>query len=102
MATPCDEPDLRQSCREPLPRSCRESASEHNIHGLRNADLRRRLPLNAGQISRLLEPLRVHALIERIGRTYSYYLTALGRRALVAGLHVRQTLVPRMLMADRC
>jgi len=27
---------------------------EHNIHGLRNADLRRQLPLNAGQVSRLL------------------------------------------------
>ena len=73
---------------------------EHNIHGLRNADLRRHLPLNAGQVSRLLKRLRVHGLIKRIGRTYKYYLTALGRRALLAGLHVRQTLLSQMLTAN--
>lgn len=73
---------------------------EHNIHGLRNADLRRRLPLNAGQVSRLLKRLRVHGLIKRIGRTYKYYLTSLGRRALVAGLQIRETLLPRLLTAN--
>ena len=73
---------------------------EHNIQGLRNADLRRRLPLNAGQVSRLLKRLRVHGLIKRIGRTYKYYLTALGRRALLAGLQVRQALLPRVLTAN--
>jgi len=74
---------------------------EHNIHGLRNADLRRRLPLNTGQVSRLLKRLRVHGLIKRIGRTYKYYLTALGRRALLAGLQVRQALAPQLLTANR-
>jgi DNA-binding IclR family transcriptional regulator len=73
---------------------------EHNIQGLRNADLRRRLPLNAGQVSRLLKRLRVHGLVKRIGRTYKYYLTALGRRALLAGLQVRQALLPRVLTAN--
>ena len=73
---------------------------EHNIHGLRNADLRRRLPLNAGQVSRLLKRLRVHGLIKRIGRTYKYYVRALGRRALLAGLQVRQSLLPQRLMAN--
>jgi hypothetical protein len=73
---------------------------EHNIHGLRNADLRRRLPLKAGQVSRLLKRLRVHSLIKRIGPTYKYYLTALGRRALLAGLRIRQTLLPPLLMAN--
>jgi hypothetical protein len=73
---------------------------EHNIHGLRNADLRRQLPLNAGQVSRLLKRLRVHGLIKRIGRTYKYYVTALGRRALLAGLHIRRTLLPPMLTAN--
>jgi len=74
---------------------------EHNIHGLRNADMRRRLPLNPGQVSRLLKRLRVHGLIKRIGRTYKYYVTALGRRALLAGLQIRQTLLPRLLTANR-
>ena len=73
---------------------------EHNIHGLRNADLRRRLPLNTGQVSRLLKRLRVHGLIKRVGRRYKYYLTALGRRALLAGLHIRHTLLPPLLTAD--
>jgi hypothetical protein len=71
---------------------------EHNIHGLRNADLRRQLPLNAGQVSRLLKRLRVHGLVKRIGRTYKYYITALGRRALLAGLRIRQALLPRLLL----
>jgi DNA-binding MarR family transcriptional regulator len=73
---------------------------EHNIHGLRNADLRRRLPLNAGQVSRLLKRLRVHGLIKRVGRTYKYYVTALGRRALLAGLQIRETVLPQMLTAN--
>jgi DNA-binding MarR family transcriptional regulator len=73
---------------------------EHNIHGLRNADLRRRLPLKAGQVSRLLKRMRVHGLIKRIGRTYKYYVTALGRRALLAGLQIRNTLLPRLLTAN--
>ena len=73
---------------------------EHNIQGLRNLDLRRRLPLNAGQVSRLLKRLRVHGLIKRIGRTYKYYVTALGRRVLVAGLQIRKNLLPRLLTAN--
>jgi DNA-binding MarR family transcriptional regulator len=73
---------------------------EHNIQGFRNADLRRRLPLNTGQISRLLKRLRVHGLIKRIGRTYKYYLTTLGRRALLAGLKIRHRLLPRVLTAE--
>lgn len=73
---------------------------EHNIHGLRNADLRRRLPLNAGQVSRLLKRLRVHGLIKRVGRTYKYYVTALGRLALLAGLQIRETFLPQMLTAN--
>jgi DNA-binding MarR family transcriptional regulator len=73
---------------------------EHNIQGLRNADLRRSLPLNAGQVSRLLKRLRVHGLIKRIGRTYKYYLTTLGRRALIAGLQARQMLLPQLLIAN--
>ena len=73
---------------------------EHNIPGLRNADLRRRLPLNAGQVSRLLKRLRVHGLIKRVGRTYKYYVTALGRRALLAGLQIREAFLPQMLTAN--
>jgi DNA-binding MarR family transcriptional regulator len=71
---------------------------EHNIQGFRNADLRRRLPLNAGQVSRLLKRLRLHGLIKRVGRTYKYYLTALGKRVLIAGLQIRHELLPHLLI----
>ena len=73
---------------------------EDTIHGVRNKDLRHRLPLNAGQVSRLLKRLRVHGLIKRIGRTYKYYLTALGRRALIAGLPIRSAVLPKRLTAE--
>jgi len=73
---------------------------EHNIHGFRNADLRNRLPLNPGQVSRLLKRLRIHGLIKRVGRTYKYYITTLGRRALLAGLHIREMLLPKLLTAN--
>ena len=56
--------------------------------------------MNAGQVSRLLKRLRVHGLIKRIGRTYKYYVTALGRRALLGGLQIRNTLLPRLLTAN--
>jgi len=73
---------------------------EHTIHGLRNQDLRRRLHFDASKVSRLLKRLRVHGLIKRIGRTSKYYLTALGRRAILAGLHIRTMVLPQMLTAE--
>ena len=73
---------------------------EHTIHGLRNKDLRRRLHFDASKVSRLLKRLRVHGLIKRIGRTYKYYLTALGRRTILAGLHIRTMVLPHMLTAE--
>ena len=75
---------------------------EHNIQGFRNLDLRRQLPYyNAGQMSRLLKRLRVHGLIKRIGRTYKYYVTRLGRCTLLAGMEIRQYLLPELLTANR-
>ncbi len=73
---------------------------EYTISGFRNADLRDHLPLNGGQISRLLKRLRVHGLIKRVGRTYKYYVTKMGRRTLLAGLHIRQLVLPQLLMAE--
>ena len=39
-------------------------------------------------------------LIKRVGRTYKYYVTALGRRALLAGLQIRETVLPQMQTAN--
>ena len=67
---------------------------EHNISGMRNKDLKKYLQQqSAGQISRTLKRLRTHGLIKRVGRTYKYYLTNLGRRAILTGLKVRTLVV---------
>jgi len=67
---------------------------EYVVSGLRNADLKQHLQgVSSGRISRLLKRLRVHGLIKRIGRTYKYYLTALGRRAVITGLKLKQQFI---------
>jgi hypothetical protein len=64
------------------------------ITGFRHLDLQRQLPrLSSGQISRQLKRLRVHGLIKRIGRRYKYYVTELGRRAVITGLKLRELFV---------
>jgi hypothetical protein len=49
--------------------------------------------IRAGKVARLIKRLRVHGLIERVGRTCEYYLAALGRRARLARLHIRAVLL---------
>ena len=74
---------------------------EHEITGFRHFDLQHRLPrLSSGQISRQLKRLRVHGLIKRIGRRYKYYVTALGRRAVITGLKLRELFVLPQLVAS--
>lgn len=69
---------------------------EHCISGFRNRDLQNLLPRNGGQISRLLKNLRVHGLIKKIGKTYKYYLTRLGRSVLACALRLRQEVLPAL------
>ena len=49
--------------------------------------------------ARLLRRLRVHGLIKRIGRTYKYYVTDLGRRVLLTGLKLTEMVVIPQLAA---
>ncbi len=70
---------------------------EHCISGFRNRDLQHPLDRNGGQVSRLLKRLRVHGLIKKIGRTYKYYLTRLGRSVVACALRLREeTVVPAL------
>jgi len=70
---------------------------EHTITGLRNRDLRRRLAKTSSQVSRMLKRLRLHGLIKKVGRTYKYYITALGRRIVAAAITLRQeVLIPAL------
>ena len=64
---------------------------EFNITGFQNRHLRPLLRHKTPQqISRLLKRLRLHGLIKKIGRTYKYYLTALGRRVAATALKLRE------------
>jgi predicted transcriptional regulator len=73
---------------------------EHAISGFRNADLRHRLAgFSSSQISRQLKRLRLHGLIKRTASRYKYYLTSLGRRAVLTGLKLRELFVIPQLAA---
>ncbi len=64
---------------------------EFNISGFQSKNLRRHLTnQTSGQISRLLKRLRVHGLIRRIGKTYKYYLTALGKQVVTLGPKLKE------------
>jgi hypothetical protein len=67
---------------------------EYHISGLSNRRLQRVLTgKNGGQISRVLKRLRLHGLIKKVGRTYKYYVTALGHKALIAALKLKEHLI---------
>ncbi|MFC1641438.1 hypothetical protein ACFL5O_01930 [Myxococcota bacterium] len=54
---------------------------EHTIPRLRHANLQRQLPrLTSVQVSRNLKRVRVHGLIQRVGRRYQDPVTQLGQR----------------------
>ena len=74
---------------------------EHTIQGFRNADLRIRLPgKSPGQVSRMLKRLRLHGVIRKIGRTYKYYVSELGRTAITMGLKLKNlVLIPDLARA---
>jgi DNA-binding PadR family transcriptional regulator len=54
-----------------------------------------------GQIGRILKRLRLHGLIKKIGKTYKYYLTELGQRAVLVGLKLKEHLIVPVLAAPR-
>jgi hypothetical protein len=69
-------------------------SGEFNISGFQNKDLRRLVKgKNTGQISRLMKRLRIHSLAKRIGRTYKYYLTSLGKQVIALGLKLKNLYV---------
>lgn len=71
---------------------------EFNISGFQNRDLRRFLPAySAAQLGRTLKRLRSHGLVKKVGRTYKYYLTRLGKSAITAALRLREfVLIPTL------
>ncbi|MEI9897169.1 MAG: hypothetical protein WDN28_25725 [Chthoniobacter sp.] len=47
----------------------------------------------SGPVSRILRRRREHALLYRVKGTFKYYLTALGRRAVIAALKLRKHVI---------
>jgi len=74
---------------------------EHTIRGFRNADVREHLPdKSPGQVSRMLKRLWTHDLIKKVGGTYKYYITELGRTVITAGLKLKNlVLIPELARA---
>jgi hypothetical protein len=67
------------------------SRGEWQISGFQNRLLRQVMPGVSGpQLSRILKRLHVHGLIRKVAHTYKYYLTKLGKRAIVAALKLRE------------
>jgi hypothetical protein len=73
-----------------------------NIRGMRRADLRALVPqLSPAALSRQLKRLRCLGVLKRIGGTYRYYLTRLGRRAIAAACSLTTfTIVPALAMSE--
>lgn len=75
---------------------------EYQISGLSNRRMQAVLPeKTGGQIGRILKRLRLHGLIKKIGKTYKYYLTELGQRAVLVGLKLKEHLIVPALAAPR-
>lgn len=67
------------------------ASGEYNISGFQNKHLRTKLKnKNSGQVSRILKRLHVHGMIKKIGHTYKYYLTKLGRKIISLGLRLKE------------
>jgi hypothetical protein len=67
------------------------ASGEFTISGFQNKHLREKLnDKNSGQISRILKRLHVHGLIKKVGRTYKYYLTKLGKKVISLGLKLKE------------
>jgi len=71
------------------------------VNGLRNRHVRRLLGGTTSQVSRLLKNLRLRGLIRKATRCYKYYLTALGRKVIAAGVTLQEFLLIPAL-SDRC
>lgn len=71
---------------------------EFNLSGFQSRHLRDLLPgKTASQIWRLLKRLRTHGMIKKVGRTYKYYVTQLGKKVIAAALKLRRfLLIPAM------
>ena len=84
--------------------SLKRWGGEFNISGFQNKDLRRLVKgKNTGQVSRLMKRLRIHGMTKKIGRTYKYYLTGLGKQVIALGLKLKNLyVIPELSAVPAC
>jgi hypothetical protein len=71
---------------------------EFNILGFRNRSLQLYFPdKSRAQISRILKRLRLHGLIKKVGHTFKYYLTTLGKQVATLGLRLKELFITQGL-----
>jgi len=68
------------------------------LKGITNKSLRAMLPdKKPWQISSIIKRLRLHGLLKKVGNSYKYYLTSLGKQVIVAGLGFKNmSLIPAL------
>jgi hypothetical protein len=75
------------------------SKGEFAISGFTNKQLRQHISAqSANQVTRLINRLRVHGIIKKVGKCYKYYLTELGRQWLTMALKLREIVIIPGLM----
>ena len=74
---------------------------EFNISGFQNKTLHQFLTdKSSGQISRILKRLNKHGIIRKIGKTYKYYLTRIGKAVIATGLIIKEmSIIPQLATA---
>ena len=74
---------------------------EYQIAGFTNRSLQPHLSgWNSQKIGRVVKRFRVLRLVKRVGRTYKYYLSSLGKKVLVAALQLKERVIlPTMAIA---
>ena len=67
---------------------------EFSTFGMQNKDVRKYLAsLSPANVSRVFKRLSLHGLIERKQGSLKYFLTAIGKNVITAGLHLRYQLI---------
>jgi hypothetical protein len=71
---------------------------EFNINGLQNKSLRKQLPtMTSSTMTRILKCLHVHGIFRKVGKTYKYYVSKLGKAVITAGLAIRNmSVIPQL------
>lgn len=70
------------------------TSGEFNISGFRKKDFTKRFKkLSSFQISRIFKRLRVIGLIKKVAATYKYYITKLGKEAILTALKLKNMVI---------